>query len=61
MKTTKTFKTLGRAEVVYESDYEAGQYFDTNIEIKGHICTIEGNKISEFHELLREIINKYRI
>ena len=52
MKTIKTFKTLGRAEVVYTSDYEAGQYFDTNVEIKDHICTIEGNKISEFQEQL---------
>jgi hypothetical protein len=59
---TKTFKQLGSAIVVYESDRYNGEYLDTKVRINDEtICVIEGNKISEFNEKLEEIINTYRI
>jgi len=62
MKITTTLKQLGDTEVLYISDVYAGEYLDTRVFIGGDcIIAIEGGKISEFHEKLEEVINKYRI
>jgi hypothetical protein len=62
MKTVKTFKSLGYVTLEYISEVEAGIYYDTTVSIEGKaICAIEGNKLSEFHEAIEDVINKYRI
>jgi hypothetical protein len=62
MKKISKFKPFGDHELEFISDYEGGTYFDTEVRLQGQfICCIEGNKISEFHEKLTDIINKYRI
>ena len=62
MKKVKTYKTIGDSSVTYLSDTEGGVYYDTEVLIGGEfICCIAGDKISEFHEKLEEIISKYRI
>jgi len=63
MKKTNTFKELNRhTEIKYSSDVYNGEYLDTDVYIASeYICTIEGNKLSEFHEKLMELINTYQI
>lgn len=62
MKRVTTHRGLNRTEVKYVSDNEAGIYFDTDVYIGAeYICTIEGNKLSEFHEHLTGLVEKYKI
>jgi len=62
-KIVKTFKSLGdSSEVTYISDTYNSEYLDTEVRINNiFVCVIEGNKISEFHEQLINLISKYRI
>ena len=63
MKKQTTFKVLGDLEIKYISEVENGVYYDTEVRINegDPLCVIAGNTLSEFHEKLEEIVNKYRI
>lgn len=62
MKRVRTFKTLGKSEIKYESDNYNGEYLDTDVYIGSeYLCTIAGNTIQDFHDELTATIEKFRI
>ena len=53
---------FGNLVIEFESDYEAGEYLDTQVKINCvPICTIAGNEIDNFYDELRNFISKFRI
>lgn len=62
-----TIKTQERqlgddVQVTYTSDSDEGMTLDTHVEIQGKsIAWISGDKITEFHMQLEEIVAIYRI
>jgi hypothetical protein len=58
----KSTRRLEYSEVEYVSDYDNGEKLDTKVAINGqHLCCIAGDTIDEFHGLLTQLINAYKI
>ena len=57
-----SIRRIEYSEVEYISDVYDGQTMDTKVIVNGQfMCCIAGNTIDEFHGLLTDLINAYKI
>lgn len=62
IRKRRTTRRIEYSEVEYISDVYGGQTMDTKVIVNGQfVCCIAGNTIDEFHGLLTQLINAYKI
>lgn len=58
----RSIRRIEYSEVEYVSECIDGKKLDTKVAVNGqHLCCIAGSDIDQFHSLLTELINAFKI